>query len=125
MVEMTDDRLRTILSELVITDDWSVAVVEDATIADLDPEAIEKARKEYTKRNPFRKAEISAWDDTKFLDKAKITINGKITRTALVLLGKEESEHLLTPYVACIRWSLREVGATQNKDYEILLYPYC
>lgn len=120
---MTDDRLRTILSELVITDDWSVAVVEDATIADLDPEAIEKARKEYTKRNPFRKAEISAWDDTKFLDKAKITINGKITRTALVLLGKEESEHLLTPYVACIRWSLREVGATQNKDYEILSIP--
>lgn len=123
LVEMTDDRLRTILSELVITDDWSVAVVEDATIADLDPEAIEKARKEYTKRNPFRKAEISAWDDTKFLDKAKITINGKITRTALVLLGKEESEHLLTPYVACIRWSLREVGATQNKDYEILSIP--
>ena len=123
LVGMTDDRLRSILTELVITDDWSVAVVEDATIADLDPEAIEKARKEYTKRNPFRKAEISAWDDTKFLDKAKITINGKITRTALVLLGKEESEHLLTPYVACIRWSLREVGATQNKDYEILSMP--
>ena len=123
MTEMTDDRLQTILSELVITDDWSVAVVDGATIDDLDPEAIEKARKEYVKRNPFRKAEISAWDDAKFLDKAKITINGKITRAALVLLGKEESEHLLSPYVACIRWSLREVGSTQNKDYEILPMP--
>lgn len=123
LIEMTDDRLQTILSELVITDDWSVAVVDGATIDDLDPEAIEKARKEYVKRNPFRKAEISAWDDAKFLDKAKITVNGKITRAALVLLGKEESEHLLSPYVACIRWSLREVGSTQNKDYEILPMP--
>lgn len=123
LVEMTDDRLQTILSELIITDDWSVAVVDGAAIDDLDPEAIEKARKEYVKRNPFRKAEISAWDDTKFLDKAKITINGKITRAALVLLGKEESEHLLSPYVACIRWSLREAGSTQNKDYEILPMP--
>ena len=41
----------------------------------------------------------------------------------MVLLGKEESEHLLSPYVACIRWSLREVGSTQNKDYEILPMP--
>lgn len=123
LTEMTDERLQTILSELVITDDWSAAVVDGATIDDLDPEAIEKARKEYVKRNPFRKAEISAWDDTKFLDKAKITINGKITRAALVLLGKEEGEHLLSPYVACIRWSLREVGSTQNKDYEILPMP--
>ena len=123
LTEMTEDRLQTILSELVITDDWSVAVVDGATIDNLDPEAIEKARKEYVKRNPFRKAEISAWDDAKFLDKAKITINGKITRAALVLLGKEESEHLLSPYVACIRWSLREVGSTQNKDYEILPMP--
>ena len=123
LTEMTDDRLQTILSELVITDDWSIAVVGGATIDDLDPEAIEKARKEYVKRNPFRKAEISVWDDAKFLDKAKITINGKITRAALVLLGKEESEHLLSPYVACIRWSLREVGSTQNKDYEILPMP--
>ena len=123
LVEMTEDRLQAILSELVITDDWSVAVVESATIDDLEPEAIEKARKEYVKRNPFRKAEISAWSDAKFLDKAKITVNGKITRAALVLLGKEESEHLLSPYVACIRWSLREVGSAQNKDYEILPMP--
>lgn len=123
LIEMTEDRLQTILSELVITDDWSIAIVDNATIDDLDPEAIEKARKEYLKRNPFRKAEISAWDDARFLDKAKITINGKITRAALVLLGKEESEYLLSPYVACIRWSLREVGTTQNKDYEILPMP--
>ncbi|MCI1742498.1 MAG: putative DNA binding domain-containing protein [Prevotella sp.] len=123
LYEMKDDRLQAILSELVITEDWSVEIVDNATIDDLEPEAIEKARKEYLIRNPYRKAEISAWDNSKFLDKAKVTINGKITRAALVLLGKEESEHLLNPYVACIRWSLRAAVSMQNKDYEILPMP--
>ena len=123
LIEMKGERRDSILSELVITDDWSVGIVPQATIDDLDLEAIEKARKEYIIRNPYRRAEISAWDNVKFLDKAKVTINGKITRAALVLLGKEESEHFLSPYVACIRWSLRSVGSVQNKDYEILPIP--
>lgn len=123
LIEMKGERRDSILSELVITDDWSVGIVPQATIDDLDLEAIEKARKEYIIRNPYRRAEISAWDNVKFLDKAKVTINGKITRAALVLLGKEESEHFLSPYVACIRWSLRSVGSVQNKDYEILPMP--
>ena len=33
--------------------------------------------------------EIASWDDTTFLNKAKITIRGKITNTAIVLLGRE------------------------------------
>jgi len=123
LIEMKGERRDSILSELVITDDWSVGIVPQATIDDLDLEAIEKARKEYIIRNPYRRSEISAWDNVKFLDKAKVTINGKITRAALVLLGKEESEHFLSPYVACIRWSLRSVGSVQNKDYEILPMP--
>lgn len=123
LIEIKGERRDSILSELVITDDWSVGIVPQATIDDLDLEAIEKARKEYIIRNPYRRSEISAWDNVKFLDKAKVTINGKITRAALVLLGKEESEHFLSPYVACIRWSLRSVGSVQNKDYEILPMP--
>ena len=123
LIEMKGERQAAILSELEITDDWSVQIVDDASINDLDPDAIEKARKEYIIRNPYRKAEILAWDNIKFLNKAKVTINGKITRAALVLLGKEESEYLLNPYVACIRWSLRSIGAMQNKDYEILSIP--
>ena len=123
LIEMKGERQAAILSELEITDDWSVQIVDNASINDLDPDAIEKARKEYIIRNPYRKAEILAWDNIKFLNKAKVTINGKITRAALVLLGKEESEYLLNPYVACIRWSLRSIGAMQNKDYEIFSIP--
>lgn len=123
LIEIKRERIDSILSELVITEDWSVGIIPQATIDDLDSDAIEKARKEYIIRNPYRKAEISAWSNDKFLDKAKVTINGKITRAALILLGKEESEHFLSPYVACIRWSLRSVGTMQNKDYEILPIP--
>lgn len=116
---MRSDRLQAILSEIEVADDWSAGVIEEATIDDLDEEAIEKARKEFLKRNPLKKDDLQIWDDSKFLDKAKLTIRGQITRAALVLLGKEESEHLLSPYVAKIRWSLREVGKTLNKDYDI------
>ena len=62
------------------------------------------------------------WDDKKFLNKAKVTIKGKITRAALILLGKEESEHFLSPGVIKIRWSLK-TGANENKDYEIFSMP--
>ena len=124
LVEMRPDRLQSILSEIEVTEDWSAAIVEDATIDDLDSEAIERARKEFIKRNPLKKDEVKTWDDAKFLDKAKITLRGKITRAALILLGKEEAEFLLTPYVAKIRWSLRKVGETLNKDYDIFSIPF-
>lgn len=122
-MEMRSDRLLAILSEIEVTDDWSAVIVEDATIDDLDAEAIEKARKEFVKRNPLKKEEVQIWDDAKFLDKAKLTIRGRITRATLVLLGKEDSEHLLSPYVAKIRWSLRVVGEPLNKDYDVFSIP--
>ena len=124
LVEMRLDRLQSILSEIEVTEDWSAAIVEDATIDDLDSEAIERARKEFIKRNPLKKDEVKTWDDAKFLDKAKITLRGKITRAALILLGKEEAEFLLSPYVVKIRWSLRHVGETLNKDYDIFSIPF-
>jgi ATP-dependent DNA helicase RecG len=39
--------------------------------------------------------------------KARVCINGKITRTAVILLGRNESEHYLSPAVARITWVLR------------------
>ena len=56
-------------------------------------------------------------NDETFLNKAKITINGKITRTAILLLGKSESEHYITPAVAQISWILRDRDNIA-KDYE-------
>jgi ATP-dependent DNA helicase RecG len=87
--------------------DWSAGICGYASKNDLSSEAIKKAKMEYKKKNPERSKEIDSWDDIKFLNKAKIAIEGKITNTAIVLLGKPESEHFLSPSVAKITWILR------------------
>ena len=77
--------------------DWSAEVVVDATMKDLAPEAVKAARERYSEkhRNDSFAEEIETWSTEEFLNKAKLTINGKITRAALILLGKPESAHWL------------------------------
>lgn len=104
-------------------DDWSAGIIEDATIDDLDPRAIAVAKVEFHKRNPKYAQEMSNWDDATFLNKAKLTRRGKITRTALILLGRDEAEHLLSPAVAKIRWNLKTIK-NEDKDYEIFGLPF-
>jgi len=91
-----------------LAEDWSAVVCEKATLADLDPAALAKARdifaNKFSERIP--ETEIRAWDDATFLDRAKITTNGKITRAALLLLGRSESTHHLSPRVAEMTWRL-------------------
>ena len=70
--------------------DWSAQIIENATHEFLDPEAIKKAREGYKQRNPEKADDCDRWSDEVFLDKAKLTLNGKITRTTLLLAGKEE-----------------------------------
>lgn len=122
LVEMSEERHDKILHELIIDDDWTAKIIPDATIDDLDKEAIEKARKEFKNRNPKYAKEMESWDDEKFLNKAKLLIQGKVTRTAILLLGKEESEHFINPSVMKIRWSLK-THSNENKDYAIFSIP--
>ena len=61
-------------------------------------------------------------DTITFLNKAKITINGKITNTAILLLGKPESEHYLAPAIARITWVLKD-ARNLEKDYEHFTCP--
>lgn len=103
--------------------DWSAQIIEDAELSDLSEEAILKAREEFTKKNPKLKEEIPAWSDEVFLNKAKITVKGKITNTAIVLLGKPESEYFLTPAVAKISWILKDKENIE-KDYEHFSCPF-
>jgi len=120
LVPLNTTEYERIRSQRIISD-WTAAIVENANLDDLDKQAIQKARVEFVKRNPKYKQDEPTWNDTKFLDKAKITIRGKITRAALILLGKEESEHLLGSFVK-IRWNLKTVD-NQDKDYEIFSIP--
>lgn len=103
--------------------DWSIQICEDASIEDLSSEAIQKARELYAIKNPKLADAIKAWNDTTFLNKAKITIKGKITNTAILLLGKSESEYLLSPAVAQISWILKDKDNIA-KDYEHFTCPF-
>jgi len=104
-------------------EDWSIGVCSEATIDDLSDEAIAKARLSFVTKNPGLTDAISTWDDSTFLNKAKLTINGKITKTAILLLGKPESEHYLTPAVAKISWILKDRDNI-SKDYEHFSCPF-
>jgi len=104
------------------TADWSAAILNGAGIDDLDEQAIATARTNYKSRFPDKATEADLWDTLTFLNKAKLTIKGKITRTAIILLGKEESEHFITPAEAKIRWLLKD-SRGNDKDYLIVGCP--
>lgn len=103
-------------------EDWSAQIVNGASIDDLDEDAVELARKNFKNKFPEKKEEVDQWDDITFLNKAKLTIKGKITRTAIILLGKEESEHFINPAEAKIRWILKDENGIE-KDYQIVGMP--
>ncbi len=106
-----------------VEEDWSIEVCHGSTIDDLSDEAIEKARELYKAKNPHLVDELSSWDNTAFLNKAKLTIKGEITNTAILLLGRSESEHFLTPAIAQISWILKDRDNIE-KDYEHFSCPF-
>lgn len=103
--------------------DWSGEIIDEATFDDLDPEAIAKAREWYANKHKHLREEMKVWDDTTFLNKARITKKGKITNTAILLLGKPESEHLISPAIARIRWILKDSNGNE-RDYSIETCPF-
>jgi len=122
LVEMTKARLDAILNELQPLEDWSAAIVTDATIEDLDPKAIAYGREKFIAKFPDLQEDAANWDNATFLNKAQLTIKGKITRTALILLGLREAEHFINPSVAKIRWVLKNLQ-NEEKDSEVLGFP--
>ncbi|GHV68986.1 hypothetical protein FACS1894199_17050 [Bacteroidia bacterium] len=100
--------------------DWSKNIVPEATIAHLDTAAILKAREQYKLKHPALLADIDSWDDITFLNKAMLTLDGKITNTAILLLGKQEATALLSPAIGQITWILKDIPG----DYEHFYCPF-
>ena len=98
--------------------DWTAQIVEDASLEDLDTEAIAKARKGYIQRNPDKAEECKSWDDPAFLDRAKLTKGGRITKTTLLLVGKEESVDKLG-HNAQLVWKLNTKTETAGEIFTI------
>lgn len=122
LVSITPERMDAILSEPIAGKDWSAEIIPDAALQDLDPVAIRVARDKYKELFPNRIKEVDSWDDLTFLNKAHITRQGKITNTAIILVGREESSHFISPAVCQIRWQLKD-GGDENKDFRILSIP--
>ena len=99
-------------------EDWSGEVVAQASIDDLDLEAIAAARRRFTEyliksepdpaRHEQIRQEAASWPVPTLLNKARITRQGKITRSALLLLGRDEAAHFLLPADTKITWVLRD-----------------
>ena len=123
LVIMTKEREEAILNEsLQVIIDWTAQIIEAASINDLDINAINRARNLYKIKNRHIDQLIDGWDDTTFLDKAKITIDGRITRTAILLLGKNEANHFLHPGSSTIMWVLQN-NNDQKIDYQSFSCP--
>lgn len=104
-------------------DDWSAEICHEAALEDLDPKAIAVARQVFADKNKRLAEDVKEWDDITFLNKAKITIHGQITNTAIILLGRYESTSFLSPAQAHITWILKGVDGIE-KDYEHFEPPF-
>ncbi|MBN2734556.1 MAG: putative DNA binding domain-containing protein [Methanomicrobiaceae archaeon] len=97
--------------------DWSAEICRNASLSDLDSEAVLFAREKYREKNPSLSDEIDKWNDEEFLNRAKVCIEGKVTNAAIILLGKNESEHFISPAISQITWILKDNFGIE-KDYQ-------
>lgn len=116
------EEIERIRKQSTIMQDWSAVIVDDATIDDLDEEALRIARDRFKSKHNKASfySNIDTWSDAQFLDKVKLTIGGKFTRATLLLLGNESSIYKLSPNPAQITWKLD----AEEKSYEHFTPPF-
>lgn len=123
LVELTQERLNAILEENSPTFDWSAEIIEEATLDDLDMDALAKARSEYKAVLPRVSDEMDGWDDMELLCRAGVANKGRLTRAAILLLGKPTAIHFIRPAVATITWVLVD-DHNEKVDYEHFTIPF-
>lgn len=126
LVEMTQERLAAILEEPIFeAKDWSAETVPNATLSDLDELAVAKARVMFKKvhASKISAEEIDAWSTEELLSNSGIMLDGKLTRAAIILLGKPVSVFKLRPAVVEVTWTLRD-DRQEVIDYEHFTAPF-
>jgi len=99
-----------------VGEDWSKELCPDARLEDLDPKALEVAKSNFRSKNPQLAQDMVDWDDLTFLNKAKLCIRGQLTRTTILLLGRPEAEHFISPATSRISWILKDANGIE-RDY--------
>ena len=88
--------------------DWSRQILENATIDNLDEHAIKIAREQFKIKHKGKSIadEIDKLSDIDFLNKAKLTLDNKITMACMLLLGKYDDDYLMDEYTPKMTWML-------------------
>lgn len=96
------------IRQQTLSQDWTAQTVTGASLDDLDEAAVRRARESFAKKyaNRFSSDEVERWPLSVFLDRARITQDGQITRAALLLLGQAKSAWRLSPHPAQLSWKL-------------------
>lgn len=99
--------------------DWSRQVLEEATIDNLDKDAIKVAREQFKVKHKDDKLidEVDNLTDTQFLNKARLTINNKITMACMLLLGNSDYDYLMEGYIPRMTWKLYD-------DFNVIDYEH-
>lgn len=94
-------------------------------MADLDELAVAKARVMFKKvhASNIPAEEIDTWTVEELLCNSGIMIDGKLTRAAIILLGKPVSVFKLRPAVVEVTWTLRD-ERQEVVDYEHFTAPF-
>lgn len=99
--------------------DWSRQVLEEATIDNLDKDAIKIAREQFKVKYKDDNLvdEVDNLTDTQFLNKARLTINNKITMACMLLLGNSDYDYLMEGYIPRMTWKLYD-------DFNVIDYEH-
>lgn len=99
--------------------DWSRQIIEEATIDNLDKDAIILARKQFKVKFKGKSIsdEIDNLSDIAFLNKVKLTLNNKITMACMLLLGKNDDDYLMNGYATKMTWKLYD-------DFNVIDYEH-
>lgn len=99
--------------------DWSRQVLEEATIDNLDKDAIKIAREQFKVKHKDDNLvdEVDNLTDTQFLNKARLTINNKITMACMLLLGNSDYDYLMEGYIPRMTWKLYD-------DFNVIDYEH-
>lgn len=105
--------------------DWTAQLVENATIKDLDELAVATAKVMFKKvhASNISDTEVDSWTTEDFLSNSQMMRDGKLTRAAILLLGKPSSLSLIHPAVAQITWTLQDEDEIVE-DYEHFTIPF-
>lgn len=105
--------------------DWSAGLVESATLEDLDELALATARIMYKKvhGSTIPANEVDEWSTEEFLYHSEMMREGKLTRAAILLLGKPLALQKIHPANAQITWVWKDKDG-EVVDYEHFSIPY-